>query len=146
MLGPLRAVLGPLGIVLRPLGAVLDASWGLWGDSRGHLGLLLEPLGRVPGASWSDLGASWSGLGTSWDGLGRYVAATYFLKKIKMDFESILRPKRLPKGSQNGAKNDPKSKHKLKMKKAALWDRIWVVLGSFWCQSWGQKSLKFIGC
>ena len=131
----------PLGWLLGPLAAsweALGASWKPLGGIMGHLGSLLA-------ASWGLLAASWSGLGTSWDGLGRYVAATYFLKKIKMDFESILRPKRLPKGSQNGAKNDPKSKHKLKMKKAALWDRIWVVLGSFWCQSWGRKSLKFIG-
>ena len=108
------------------------ASWGLLDFLLALLGLLLEPLGRVRGASWSDLGASWRGLGASWDGLGTYVAASYFLKKIKMDFKSILSPKRLAKGSQNGVKNVPKSKHKSKMKKAALWDRVWVVLGSFW--------------
>ena len=57
----------------------------------------------------------------------------------------ILRCQKGPKRGQNGVKNDPKSKHKSKMKKAALWDRVWVVWGSFWRQSWGQKSLKNIG-
>ena len=109
-------------------------SWSLLGLSWGGLG-----------ASWGGLGASWGRLGASWDGLGTYVAAIHFLKKIKMDFKWILRPKRLAKGSQNGVKNDKKSKHKSKMQKAALWDRVWVVLGSFWYQSWGQQSLKLIG-
>ena len=123
----------------------MESHLGAFGVLWGLLGLLLGPLRRVLGASWGGLGTSWSGLGASWDGLGSYVAARYFLKKIKMDFKSILSPKRLAKGNQNGVKNDKKSKHKSKMKKAALWDRVWVVLGSFWYQSCRQKSLKSIG-
>ena len=87
----------------------------------------MEPLGVVLGVLGAVLGA----LGTVfWSN----VAARQFLKKIKIDFELVFRSKSLPKGSQNGVKNVPKSKHKSKMKKASLWDRVWVVLGSFWCQ------------
>ena len=79
LLGSYGAVFGCLGPVLKPLG------------------LLLGPLGKVLGASWGDLGASWSGLGASWGGLVGYVAASYFSKKIRVDFKQILSSKR---GSQ----------------------------------------------
>ena len=123
------------------MGPHLGAFWVPFGP----LGLLLGHLGRVLGVSWGGLGTSWSGLGASWDGLGSYVAASCFLNKIKMDFKWILRSKRLPKRSQNGAPNGTKSKQNSKIKKTALWDRVWVVLGSFWCRSGGHKSLKFVG-
>ena len=87
----------PLGEVLGPLGEVL-----------GHLGVVLGPLGAVRLV---------------------LIACTHIytrmhahLHTLETDLGPILRPKRLPKGDQNGAQNDPKSKTEFNIKKECLRD------------------------
>ena len=95
------------------------------------LGVLFRLLGSLLGASWSLWERSWAVLGRNWGGLGATFGALRFL----MIFKSILEAKRVPKGrhfgSQNGAKNDPKSRCKFNSEKITSWSRLGAIWGRF---------------
>ena len=93
-------------------------SWGLPGGILrplegvlGPLGALLEPLGVV---CWG------------------YVAAANFLDDFWFDLGPILGSKRLPKSTQNGSQNGPKSDAKIIIKNYRFWNPLGPVLGSSW--------------
>ena len=98
-----------------------EPSWGAFWASWVSLGLLLEPLGSLSGGSWGGLGA-----------VLRQACRT---RRPLINFGSILREKRVPKGRhfgrQNGVKIDPKSKCKFKNEIITSWSRLGSILSRF---------------
>ena len=87
-------------------GPLLGRSWPLLGGLRAGLDRSWGGLGR----SWEVLGASWGGLGAVLGRLGRSWAA--------------------PRRSKTDFKNDPNSTPEKSIKKIALDDHFWPILGS----------------
>ena len=121
-----RVLLGAFSVLLAPF-------WTLLGAFFDALGCLLGALGRLFGASWVLL--------------GRLLGPLDTILQFQSEFCSIWACQRLPKGSQEGAKIDPKSIHnRIQNLRAKKWPleanlgRSEVDLGSFWHPSRKPKS------
>ena len=123
---------------------VQNRAWRRVGPSWGLLGCLLGVLGRlgsILGASWERLGASWvrpSGIlepegAPTWTP-GRAQNHSKIDPKSHWFFDRFLDAILIPKWSQNGSPNHPKT-----VKKVYNFDRFFH---RFLDRSWGPKSLK----